>query len=180
VRGTITKIRLKSGRISWGYVCDIGKDREGKRKQDTRQGFATRREADEALRDTIAAHEKGNRILKDSRLFETFFTEWLTQHGTAHWGKMTAEQNVKRGDYAIRMFGDVPIQRLSAMRIEQDLHTLLMKGGQKTKEYPDGRPLSPKTVREVAALVSQCLDKAVKWKIIERNPNAGRGATENA
>jgi hypothetical protein len=83
---------------------------------------------------------------------------------------MTAEQNVKRGTYSIRKFGDVPIQKLSAMRIEQDLHTLLMKGGQKTKEYPDGRPLSPKTVREVAALVSQCLDKAVKWKIIERNP----------
>jgi len=83
---------------------------------------------------------------------------------------MTAEQNVKRGNYAIRMFGDVAIQKLSAMRIEQDLHTLLTKGGQKTKEHPDGRPLSPKTVREVAALVSQCLDKAVKWKIIDRNP----------
>jgi len=170
VRGTITKIRLKGGRISWGYVCDIGKDRECKRKQVTRQGFATRGEADHALRDAIAAHEKGHRIQKDSRLFETFFTDWLTQHGIAHWGKMTAEQNLKRGNYAIRMFGDVPIQKLSAMRIEQDLHTLLMKGGQKTKEYPDGRPLSPKTVREVAALVSQCLDKAVKWKIIEHNP----------
>jgi len=170
VRGTITKIRLKGGRISWGYVCDIGKDRECKRKQVTRQGFATRREADDALRNAIAEHEKGQRIQKDSRLFETFFTDWLAQHGTAHWGRMTAEQNVKRGNYAIRMFGDVPIQKLSAMRLEQDLHMLLMKGGQKTKEYPDGRPLSPKTVREVAALVSQCLDKAVKWKIIERNP----------
>ena len=92
MRGTITKIKLRGGRISWGYVCDIGKYHEGKRKQVTRQGFATRREADDALRDAIVAHEKGQRIQKDSRLFETFFTDWLTQHGTAHWGKIALEE----------------------------------------------------------------------------------------
>jgi integrase len=56
------------------------------------------------------------------------------------------------------------------MRIEQDFGKLLAKGGRKTKEHPEGNPLSAKTVREIAALVSQALKKAVKWRKIERNP----------
>src|SRR5262249_7185182 len=76
----------------------------------------------------------------------------------------------KRAEYALRMFGDVPIQKLSAMRLEQDFAALLLRGGRKTEEHPEGNPLSAKTVRDVAALVAQALDKAVRWKIIKRNP----------
>jgi integrase len=47
---------------------------------------------------------------------------------------------------------------------------LYSRRGVETAKYPEGRPLSPKTVREIAALVAQALDKAVKWKLIERNP----------
>ena len=85
---------------------------------------------------------------------------------------MTAEQNDKRAAYAIRMFGDVPLQNLTSMRIEQALGALMAKGGRKTATHPEGKPLSSKTVRPVAALVSQALDKAVRWRKIERNPMA--------
>lgn len=50
------------------------------------------------------------------------------------------------------------------MALEQHFDSLLVSGGRKTAEHPDGGPLSPKTVREIAALVSQALDKAVKEK----------------
>ena len=47
------------------------------------------------------------------------------------------------------------------------------RGGQKTKEHPDGRPLSSKSVRHIASVVNGCLEKAVKWELIPRNPMAG-------
>ena len=94
--------------------------------------------------------QKGVAVQKDSRSFETFFKTWLAQHGAAHWGKMTLEQNYKRAAYAIRMFGTVPLQKLTTMRLEQSFATLLANGGTKTATHPEGRPLSPKTVNAVA------------------------------
>jgi hypothetical protein len=138
VMGTITKNKLKRGRISWGYVCDAGRDSNGKRRQVVRKGFATKHEAANALRLALGDHEKGRKIQKGSQTFGEFFRGWLQQHGANHWTRMTAEQNDKRAAYAIKMFGDVPLQKLSPMRIEQDLGFLLARGGRRTPEHPEG------------------------------------------
>jgi integrase len=135
-----------------------------------RRGFDTQKKANEALEDELRKHNHGFDVHEDHSTFKAFFSTWLEQHGAAHWGKANREANGKRAAYAIRTFGEVALSNLSAERIEQDLGTLLARGGRKTKEHPKGKPLSPKTVREIAALVSQALDKAVKWKKIERNP----------
>jgi integrase len=171
--GTIIKTKLKSGRISWGYIVDAGHDENGKRRQVMRKGFATKREADDALLKVVGDRKKGVDIQKDPCSFEVFFKTWLEQHGAKKWGKMTREQNNKRAAYAIRMFGAVPLQDLTLGRLDQDFGTLFVNGGRKTKEHPEGNPLSPKTVREIAALVSQALRKAVKLKKIESNPMVG-------
>jgi Site-specific recombinase XerD len=168
--GTIIKTKLKRGRISWGYAFDAGRDQNGKRQKKVRKGFATKHEAADALREALGGYEKDGDIEKDPRTFEAFFKTWLEQHGAAHWGKMTAEQNNKRAAYAIKLFGDVPVQKLTSMRLEQSFGTLLARGGTKTAKHPEGRPLSPKTVNAIAALVAQALDKAVKWKMIQHNP----------
>jgi integrase len=162
--GTITKYKLKTGRISWGFVFTIGRDPAGKRLQVVRKGFETKHEAADALRAAMDEQKSGREVPKNSRTFEAFFNEWIELRGATKWAKMTTEQNKKRAAYANRMFGDVPLQKLNMMRLEQDFATLLTKGGK------NGRPLSPKTVREIAALVSQCLDKARKAKLIVSNP----------
>jgi integrase len=43
-------------------------------------------------------------------------------------------------------------------------------GGRVTKQHPQGRPLAPKTVRHIAFVVQGCLDKAVDWELITKNP----------
>jgi integrase len=170
MKGTITKTRLKGSSVSWGYVFDASKDQNGKRRQVVRRGFKKKSEAEDALEKAIGERNNGCDVPQDSSTFETFFKTWLEQHGAANWGKANREANDKRAAYAIRTFGAVPLSNLSAERIEQDLGTLLARGGRKTKDHPKGKPLSPKTVREIAALVSQALDKAVKWKKIPNNP----------
>lgn len=57
MQGTITKNKLKSGRVSWGYVFDGGKRSDGKRGQVTKQGFKTKGDAQEALRLAIQEAE---------------------------------------------------------------------------------------------------------------------------
>jgi integrase len=43
-------------------------------------------------------------------------------------------------------------------------------GGQADKKHPNGRPLAPKTVRHIAFLVQGCLQQAVDWDLIPKNP----------
>jgi integrase len=169
MKGMIQKHRSKDGRVSWGYVYDAGVHPDGSRRQIRRKGFRFERDAQAALRDAIGDTEKNRTVHKDSRTFENFFREWLEQHGATHWGPVTREANGRRAAYAIRMFGSVKLQELTATRIEQDLLTLMKRGGRKTTANPKGT-LSAKTIREVAALVTQCLKKAVKRKLIESNP----------
>jgi integrase len=66
--------------------------------------------------------------------------------------------------------GEVTIDKFGPMQMELLVNALSDHGGQKTERYPQGRPLSPKTVRHIAFLVHGCFEKAVKWEFIPRNP----------
>jgi integrase len=70
----------------------------------------------------------------------------------------------------IYRFGDVSLDRFGPMQMELMINALRDRGGQKTKDNPDGRPLSAKSVRHIACVVHNCFEKAVKWQLISRNP----------
>jgi integrase len=172
MRGRVFKTTLKSGGISWGFVHDAGRHEDGRRRQALRKGFETKRAADEALREALSQwkQQPAGLSLECSESFKEFMEAWMTVHGAKHWGAMSEETNRRRASYAIREFGEVPLGDLTAGRIQKDLDALLLNGGRKTKEHPQGSPLSRKTIREVTALVSMALDRAVKQRKIARNP----------
>jgi integrase len=72
-----------------------------------------------------------------------------------------------------KKFGEVKLDKFGPMQTELTINALCDHGGQKTKEHPDGRPLSVKSVRHIACMVHGCFDKAVKWQFIPRNPMDG-------
>lgn len=162
MQGTITKNKLKSGRVSWGYVFDGGKRSDGKRGQVTKQGFKTKGDAQEALR--LAIQEAEQRKPQSEETFGAFFTRWLEEYGPAHWGPKTRQENASRAKYMIGKFGDIPMTELAPEVIERGLQQLKAAGG------IQGRPLSGKTVSEAAGLMSQALKTARRWGILAFNP----------
>jgi hypothetical protein len=70
-------------------------------------------------------------------------------------------------------FGDITLEKFGPMQMELLLNALLDHGGQKTTTFPDGHPLSAKSVRGVACVLHGCFEKAVKWELIPRNPLTG-------
>jgi len=56
------------------------------------------------------------------------------------------------------------------LAIESMLNNLLDSGGRKDQTHPDGRPLSPRTVRHIAFLIHDSLESAVRWGILPANP----------
>jgi integrase len=56
------------------------------------------------------------------------------------------------------------------MGLTDAVNQLSDHGGQVSKQHPKGRPLAPKTVRHIAFLVQDCLEQAVDWELIAKNP----------
>jgi integrase len=164
--GTITKRKRRDGRTSWGYVFGAGSDESGKQIQATKSGFETKREAQEALRTAITEAE----IRRDAQptasapTFAEFFQRWMQQHASRRCSAKTLEAYGQHAAYAVREFGTVPVDQLTPELLEVALNKLQDSGGKK------GRPLSTKTIRHISFVVSGALSKAVRWKLISRNP----------
>ena len=184
MNGTVTKRARKGGKASWGYVFDAGRDESGRRVQPTKSGFETKRQASDALRQAIAEFEaKRNAApISDIPTFAAFFERWMREHAGRKCAAKTIERYGELGAYAIRQpvdiagvvqpLGDLRLDQLGPMQMELMVNGLRDHGGQKTKQYPNGRPLSAKSVRHIASVVHGCFEKAFKWQLIDRNPMA--------
>ncbi len=164
MNGTITRRARKGGKFSWGYVFDAGED-EGKRVQLTKSGFATKREAGEALRDAIAMEQtrRGMSPANASPTFAEFFGRWMREHAARRCSPKTLEAYGQHGAYAIREFGTVPLNKLTAELLEGSINKLRDSGGR------TGKPLSSKTIGHILFVVNAALRKALKWRLIECN-----------
>jgi integrase len=167
--GTITKRFRRDGKPAWGYSFFAGRTRAGKRIQITKSGLETRKEAADALLKAIRQHRSGPG--NSSRVsFSVFVNQWLEEHARHRCTPKTLERYTQLSRYAIRYLGDIDLQSLMPMSIENTLHTLLDSGGRRDERHPNGRPLSARTVRHVAFLVHDALEAAVRWGILPTNP----------
>jgi integrase len=167
--GTITKRARREGEPAWGYSFFAGRTSAGKRIQITKSGFDTRKEAADALRKAIEQHRSDAN--NTSRVnFSAFLNRWLDEHARHRCTPKTLERYIQLGQHATRYLGDMPLQSLAPQVIESMLNSLLDSGGRKDQTHPDGRPLSPRTVRHIAFLIHDSLESAVRWGILPANP----------
>jgi hypothetical protein len=88
-------------------VFDIGKDETGKRRQLTRSGFLTQREAQDALAQAIAGHQ-GQPVPVEEKPIPTFraFTErWFTESNPRDWSPKTLERAKELAENLTRPIG---------------------------------------------------------------------------
>ncbi|MGB3736973.1 MAG: tyrosine-type recombinase/integrase [Ilumatobacter sp.] len=150
----------------WGYRIDLGPDpATGKRRQASRQGFATKREAETALRDVTSSMRDGVVPTRSVRTLGDFLDEWLelqrdrlrptTWHSYGH-----AVTRIKAG------LGRSKLQALAPLQLEHFYAELLASGGR------TGKPLSPKTVRNTHTVLRKALADAERLGLVGRNPAA--------
>jgi integrase len=170
MKGTTIKYKPKKGKPSFGYTFFAGRDQNGKRIQKVKRGFGTKKEAEDALAKAIEEHKRIPALQRTVPTFAEFFERWHRECVKRECAPKTAERYLELGQYAIRLFGDVPLDALDTMRLAEDMNKLADHGGRITKQHPQGRPLAPKTVRHVAFLVQGCLQQAVDWELFPKNP----------
>jgi len=149
---------------SWCFRVDVGVDGEsGRRRQRSRQGFRTKREAGLALADAL--HDASRSTSRSGTSLAEFLDGWLegeavlVRPSTLH-SYRSAVTRITAG------LGAIPVARLDACDVQR-LETCLGDGGRR-----DGSPLAPRTVANVYAVLHKAMEIAVRDGLCAANPVA--------
>ena len=175
MRGCIFKRVLPSGKISWGYSIDAGKDEAGKRERIFKSGFRRQSDAEGELTRLLQEKNDGLLVKPTPETFGTFMQEWFKEHAEQRCEKKTVERYRQLVRYVLPHLEGVPLRELSALTLERVYNQLRKAGGKRKRRLKAGEksepaPLSAKTVRNIAGLVHIALSSAVRWKLLRVNP----------
>jgi integrase len=154
--GTFAKHRCKGG---WGYVIDLPRAADGRRRQITKSGYPTKAAARQALR------EMADTLVSDfpvhSLTVGEYLDSWLA-------GKHSLKPST-RAHYsdAIRLYlkphiGHIQLRELRAHHIDRMYSAIAL--GQRNK------PLTPSSIRRVHACLRSALNTAARRRLIVHNP----------
>ena len=163
--GTVLGMR---GRVhkrgkGWAYVVDVGHDPvTGRRRQRTKSGFATKKLAEEGLREVLTSVAEGAYVARSDLTVGEFLRDWhvtmQTQLRESTWYSYRIVV-----DRLIRQIGGVQLQALTPLQLETSYAKLSQGGGR------NGRSLSPKTVRNCHIVMHRALGDAERLGLVSRN-----------
>jgi integrase len=148
----------------WAFRLDAGfQPGTDRRRQISRQGFATRKAAEAALNEAVQKSAQGTIVSRSSTRLRDYLDDWLmTQQSrlreTTHHSYVFAVQRVER------RLGAVALQSLTPLQIEQFYAELLSAG------------LSAKTVRNTHVVLRKALADAERLGLVPRNAAAAAKA----
>lgn len=166
-RGSVFK---RSG--GWAFKVDTGFHPEsGKRRQTLKQGFRTKRQAENALAEAQKTVIDGTVVATSNMHLDEFLDHWLVGQEarlrpSSHHSYVMAGKRLKRG------LGRYKLQSLTPLQIEK-FYAELLDHGQR-----DGTGLSPKTVKNTHVVLRKALADAERLGLVPRNAAAAaRGPT---
>ena len=157
-----------SDQYSWAFVVDIGRSANGARQQKSRQGFATRRDAERALRELLHSVDTQRYVSPNPLTVADFLRdEWLPavqppNLRPATWNSYRSE--LER--HVIPHIGSVALQQLNPVHLNQLYAQLLAQG---RRDGSGG--LSARTVRYIHTVLRKALSDGLRWGRLERNPS---------
>jgi len=172
------KRKYSSGKTAWFFKFQApGSTRHGSiiiREH----GFATKKEAEdaEAIRraeelrkfDSAKARAAGV-VAKTPTTLSTLLQEFFCQHADEKLAPKTIERYHEMAAILAPDLLAMPLSQVTPLDLSREWTRLLKSGGhhRRTKQ---ARPLSAKTVRNIAGLVSSAFSRAVRWGLVAANP----------
>jgi len=148
------KVTCQRQHGSWGYVADLPQQPGERRRQQTKGGFGTRREAESALQEFLARAQRGQVVAPVRVTVEAYLVDWV--EAVAPSLAVTASSNYRLliRCYVVPHVGQHKLTALHPEHLVKAYRALLAGGGR------DGRALSATTVRLVHRIVSKALADA--------------------
>jgi integrase len=170
---TVWKYIARDGRTLWRYQFE-GEPAEKKRRRFTKAGFATRKEASNALSAAVKDYDEEKPFTIDPAPKETvadWVRTWLRDYAPERCQPKTLERYVGLANYILKAaegepakLAMTPLDQVDHKIVESALRALLHAKA-KRREH-----LSPKTIREIAGVLSVSLNEAFRLEKITINP----------
>jgi integrase len=164
---------------TWTWYLDVDPNPlTGRRRQQTKGGFKTRKECEAALRQAIADQYGGTLAKPSQRTIASFLVdEWLPAVKPKLRASTWASYRTNTNAHVAPVLGDVKLQGLTPVQLNLFYAHLLENGRRR-----GSGGLSPKTVRNIHVMLHRALKDAVRWGYLPRNvaaavdPPVGRSA----
>ena len=160
MRGCITK---KGS--TYSIIVDLGRDKNGKRKQKWFNGFKTKKEAEKELAKVINQIDNKTFVNPDKVTLKEYLTRWFDDIVEPNLSQTTKDGYRYFVDgHIVPALGDILIQNLQPMHIQQFYKEQLENG------RVDGKGgLSAKSVLNIHRILKRALAHAVKMQVVNRN-----------
>src|SRR5689334_19467365 len=172
--------RKRNGKVTWYYKFDLPGSTRGDRRLIREFGFAKEGEAKDAERKRwIEEQEKVEREAAGSpvaaplpKTLKMLLDEFFDQHVDRKLAPKTRERYHEQSAMLDTGLLEMAVDQIRPMHLNREWNRLLECGGhdRRTKKP---RPLSKKTVRNVAGVLSSAFKYAMKSDLVTRNPVLG-------
>jgi integrase len=165
-RGRRKACTIKHG--SWGYTVDLGPglSPDGvhlERRQVTRFGFPTKKDAEKALAEVLDANARGLAIAVNNVTVAAFLNDWLAGRIADGLRPTTAATYTAHfNNYFIPRIGHLRLRELRPQHVEAALRSI-----------QTDRTMKPASLRRVHASLRSALGAAVRLRLIPNNPAVG-------
>jgi hypothetical protein len=135
---------------SWSYKVDLPSD-DGRRRQLGKDGFATKRDAEQAMAQLLAKAARGPVVRVSAQGIGDYLTDWLQVIRPTLSPAAWTDYRTCVDRYVRPRLSTVRLGQMSGATLSRHYAMLLERGGHQ------GRPLSPPTVRTVHRVLSKAL-----------------------
>ncbi len=175
----VYKRKYKSGDVVWSYLFSgPGATRED-RRQCTASGFNSKKEAQDAeAARRVEEQQKfdlakaGAVVTVSAELPKTLsmlLDEFFKQHAEESLAPKTIERYRECAAYLAPELAAMPLADITPLHLNREWKRLLNSGGH-SRRTKAPRPMTAKTVRNIAGVVSSAFGRAVKWGLLPVNP----------
>ncbi len=171
----VHKREYPSGKMSWSYVFDAPDSTRATRRQIKATNFATKKEAADAeAKRRIQAQEDYEASLRGAAAsvpttLRGLIEEFCKEHGDKNFAAKTVERYRETISYISADLLSMPIKDITPLHLTREWNRLREKGGHHRKTKA-ARPISGKSVRNIAGVISSAFSRAIRWGLATSNP----------
>jgi len=167
----------RGGPITWGFMFSLPGSSRIDRRRIFESGFATKREAQAAeARRRVEEQQKldlakaGSGVAaKPPTTLASLLCEFFAQHVDGNLAPKTTERYHEQASMLDPELLAMKLSEITPLHLNREWKRLLASGG-RDRRAKEPRPLSKKTVRNVAGVLSSAFSRAIKWGLLTVNP----------
>jgi integrase len=172
----VFKRKYRTGKMVWCFVIDAPGGSRDNRRQIKESGFPTKSAAEKAQAERRITEQQRYELeqagIPDVPIPKTLsdlLSDFLAEHAERKLARKTIERYREQMTYLHRDLLGMPIVDIKPLHLTKEWNRLLESGGH-VRRTREPRPLSAKTVRNIAGVLSSAFARAIKWGLLTANP----------